>query len=105
MSRLTNTTQEIIEAVHDVVRKNELVLARVKSISLFGSFARGESNSDSDVDLLVEFTEPVGLFTLMGLKCALEDVLKRKVDIGTVNSLSPFIKDDVVKEAVRIYEG
>ena len=53
----------------------------VKSIILFGSRAAGTNRDDSDVDLIVEFSQPVTLLTLTGLQMQLEDALKLDVDI------------------------
>lgn len=54
----------------------------VKKISLFGSYADGTANESSDVDLLIEFNTPdISLFTLLGIKNAMEDELKTAVDI------------------------
>lgn len=74
----------------------------VKALFLFGSVARNEATSDSDVDFLVEFNRPVGLFTLLGLKSFLEEVLGCSVDIGTPDSLRPHLRDTVLKEAIRL---
>jgi predicted nucleotidyltransferase len=74
----------------------------VASISLFGSVARDEASSDSDVDLLVEFSKPVGLFQFIGLKQRLEELLGCKVDLGTNRSLKTRIKDHVLQEAIRV---
>jgi hypothetical protein len=53
----------------------------INRIILFGSHASGTNREDSDVDLLIEFTEPVTLFTLAKLQEALEDALQLDVDI------------------------
>ena len=53
----------------------------VKSIKLFGSYANGTNSSDSDVDLLVEFTEPITLITLCSMKYRIEDLLNTPVDL------------------------
>lgn len=73
----------------------------VKTLFLFGSVARGEATSESDVDLLVEFNRPVGLFTLLGLQSYLEELLGCSVDVGTPNSLRPHLRETVLKEAIR----
>lgn len=73
----------------------------VKALFLFGSVARGTADAESDVDLLVEFDQPVGLFTFLGLKHYLEDILACSVDLGTPNSLRPALKETVLKEAIR----
>jgi len=75
---------------------------QVKSLSLFGSMARNEARDDSDVDLLVEFTRPVGLFQFIGLQQRLEALLGGKVDLGTTRSLKPRIRDEVMQEAIRV---
>jgi uncharacterized protein len=73
----------------------------VKELFLFGSVARGEATKDSDVDFLVNFERPVGLFTLLGLKAFLEDLLDCGVDIGTPDSLRPHLRETVLKEVIR----
>ncbi|MBP0003111.1 MAG: nucleotidyltransferase family protein [Cyanobacteria bacterium SBC] len=73
----------------------------VKALFLFGSVARGEATSKSDVDVLVEFKHPVGLFTLLGLQAYLEDLLGCSVDVGTPSSLRPHLRETVLKEAIR----
>jgi len=74
----------------------------VKSLALFGSIARGEARPNSDIDLLVEFSRPVGLFQFIGLQQYLESLLGRSVDLGTTRSLKPFLKEDVLREAIRV---
>mgnify|MGYP000408302278 CR=1 FL=1 len=74
----------------------------VESLSLFGSFARGEDRPDSDVDLLVEFSRPPTLFVLARLRNALSDLLRRPVDLGTPASLRPFLRDEVLGECIRV---
>jgi predicted nucleotidyltransferase len=73
----------------------------VEALFLFGSVARDEATSESDVDFLVEFNRPVGLFTLLGLQAYLEELLGCPVDLGTPNSLRPHLRDAVLKEAIR----
>ena len=73
----------------------------VKALFLFGSVARGEATPQSDIDLLVEFEHPVGLFSLLKLQSYLEDLLGRPVDLGTPNSLRPHLRETVLQEAVR----
>jgi hypothetical protein len=75
----------------------------VKALFLFGSVARGEATPESDVDLLVEFDRPVGLFTLLRLQSYLEELLGCSVDLGTPNSLRPHLRETVLKEAIRAF--
>jgi predicted nucleotidyltransferase len=74
----------------------------VASLSLFGSVARDEAGPERDIDLLVEFSEPVGLFKFIELKNYLEALLDCQVDLGTPRSLKLNIKDKVLKEAIRV---
>jgi hypothetical protein len=74
----------------------------VKSLLLFGSVARNEATSTSDVDLLVEFSRPVGYFGLFALQDYLEKLLGCRVDLGTPESLKPYIKDRVMGELIRV---
>ncbi|AFZ50417.1 nucleotidyltransferase family protein [Dactylococcopsis salina] len=83
--------------------QNRLDEFAVKTLFLFGSVARGEATPESDVDFLVEFKRPVGLFTLLGLQRYLEDLLNCSVDVGTLKSLRPHLRETVLKEAVRVF--
>lgn len=74
----------------------------VTRLDLFGSVARDEAGQDSDVDLLVEFDRPIGLFRFLELQNHLEDLLHCGVDLGTPQSLKPRIRDRVLAEAVRV---
>ena len=75
----------------------------VKSISLFGSFARDEGTSDSDVDLLVEFepTARIGMFEFIRLRRELSQVLGCDVDLATTESLHKSLKTEILKGAIR----
>ena len=74
----------------------------VKSLALFGSVARDETADSSDVDLLVEFSRPVGLFGLFELQDHLEDLLGCAVDLGTPNSLKPRIRAKILAESIHV---
>ena len=73
----------------------------VRSVEIFGSVARGEATQDGDIDLLVEFSKPIGLFQFVRLKAALEEILERPVDLATPKSLNPQLRERILKEAVR----
>ena len=74
----------------------------IAALSVFGSVARDEAREDSDVDILVEFSRPVGLFQFIELQQTLEALLGSKVDLGTRRSLKPRIKEQVLQEAIRV---
>ena len=80
----------------------ELSALGVASLSVFGSVARGEAGPDSDVDFLVDFSRPTGLLGLTRLRLFLEQLLQRRVDLGTVDGLRPAIRQTALAEAVRV---
>jgi uncharacterized protein len=71
-----------------------------KSLSLFGSTARGEEQKSSDIDLLVEFEKGRSLIDLVRLERELEEELATRFDVVTPNSLHPRIRERVNKEKV-----
>lgn len=79
----------------------------IKSVSLFGSFLHGNTDPDSDVDLLFELdqTKPFGLFELIELQDRLSEKLGREVDLVEKDSLDKYIKNHVLAEAKLIYEN
>ena len=75
----------------------------VTNIRVFGSVARGEARSDSDIDLLVEQDwSRLSAWGGMELVVALEDLLGRKVDVATVEELKPRIRARVLREAIPL---
>ena len=70
-----------------------------RRVRVFGSYARGQQRPDSDIDLLVELEPGRDLFDLVELKQELEERLHRRVDVLTEQSLSPYIRDEVLREA------
>lgn len=81
--------------------ESDLRARRVEAVSLFGSFARDEARADSDVDLLVEFSAPVGLFEFVRLKRFLEGILGRTVDLATPGALRESMREEILREAIR----
>lgn len=75
---------------------------KVVKFFLFGSYARGEQTPESDIDLLVELQEPIGMFKLLDLEEDLEEIFDKKVDLGTPEGLKPYIKDSILKEAIAL---
>ena len=75
----------------------------VKRASIFGSFARGTAKARSDVDFLIEYKgKNKTLFDLVDLKSDLEDILDRKVDVITYNSIYWRIRDRILAEQIVI---
>ncbi len=74
----------------------------VKTIGVFGPVARDEQTGQSDIDLLVEFSKPVGFVTFMRLENFLSEQLGNKVDLVTSDSLKPVIRQDVLSEVIYV---
>ena len=94
--------QEVV--IHLLKQKNAELAKQfgVKSLLLFGSVARNEATTASDIDLLVEFNRPVGYFGLFALQDYLEELLGCRVDLGTPDSLKSHIRDRVLGEAIHV---
>lgn len=84
-----------------VQHREELRRSGVRSLAIFGSVARDQAGPESDVDILVEFDRPGGLFDFVNLKLQLEDWLGRRVDLVEPEGLRPEFRDDVRREAVH----
>jgi predicted nucleotidyltransferase len=74
----------------------------VKKIGLFGSYARDEANSDSDIDIAVEIESENSFRSFFNLLYFLEDGLKSKIDLGIEHSLKPIAKERVLKEIIYV---
>lgn len=79
----------------------ELSTLGVQSLDLFGSVARGESRAGSDVDLLVDFDRPVGLFHFFRVQHRLEEILGCRVDLVMRGAVKRQLRDRILAEAVR----
>jgi len=65
--------------------------------------ARNEATEASDIDLLVSFSRPVSLLQMVTLERELSEALGRKVDLLTETSLSPYLRDHILKERQLVY--
>ena len=74
----------------------------IKTLSLFGSVAREEATETSDVDILVTFSQPLGLFAFMELKDHLEELLDAHVDLVTEDALHPRLRSRILKESIHV---
>ena len=82
-------------------RQADLRRMGVASLAVFGSVARDEAGRNSDVDLLVEFARPVGMFRFLDVKAYLEAILGRPVDLTTRDALKRQFRDAILSEAVN----
>ena len=74
----------------------------VKSLSVFGSMARGDDHEGSDVDVLVTFEGKATFDNFMGLKLDLEDLFGSPVDLLTPKCLGPEMQAEIEKEAILV---
>ena len=95
------STQTMIELIRNYFKTQPVLKAW-----LFGSFARGDENYLSDVDLLVEYDKNarVSLLTHAGIICDLERILDRRVDLAKEGTLRPRIAESVNRDKKLIYE-
>jgi predicted nucleotidyltransferase len=75
---------------------------RTRELALFGSAARDELRSDSDIDILVDFDGPATVDGYFGLKDYLEEVLQRPVDLVTASGLKPRARLQVERDLIRV---
>jgi predicted nucleotidyltransferase len=93
-------TRLIREAREDITRiASEHGASKVR---VFGSAGRGEAGASSDLDLLVDMSEGRNLLDLIGLSNELEDALGIEVDVLTVKGLSPYLREQILAEAVAL---
>lgn len=94
-----------LEEVKKAINKHKMFLKerfKVKSISVFGSYLRGEQGETSDIDVLVEFGGAIDLFKFIELENFLSGALGGKVDLVMKDALKPRIKHRILEEALAI---
>jgi predicted nucleotidyltransferase len=93
------------DVIGSELRDKILQLARrhgARNLRVFGSVARGEARADSDVDLLVEWEPGRSLLDHAGLVADLEELLGRRVHIGTEKALHWYVRDKILSEAIPL---
>ena len=75
----------------------------IKRAAVFGSISRGDATENSDIDMLVELSEPLGLLKFAKLNYTLEDALQKKVDLIKSTAIKPAFKDNILRDAIYIY--
>ena len=75
---------------------------KINKIGVFGSYARGDTHSGSDVDVLVEFSEPISLIQLVSLENYLTGIVGVKVDVVPKEDIRKELKDTILREAVYV---
>jgi len=97
--------QEIKQKIKEAVEIDPL-RDSIQKVSIFGSYIHEDFKSDSDVDILIEFTPTasIGFFELIDIQNRLKGVAGKEIDLLTPQSLSKYFREEVIKEAETIYE-
>ncbi|KWT84951.1 nucleotidyltransferase family protein [Candidatus Magnetominusculus xianensis] len=95
------TKESVIQALR-AVTKESFVKYNAHIRGIFGSVARGDARENSDIDILVDFTENADLFDYVGLALFLEEKLDRRVDVVPSDTIKSEIRNAVIKEAIYI---
>jgi len=97
-----------LSSVHQTVQQQRQTILDIAAthgattVKIFGSAGRDEASPESDLDLLVEFETAYSLLHMIALKQDLEDLLGCPVDVVTEAALSPYIREQVLAEAIRL---
>ena len=73
-------------------------------VGIFGSMVRGEAKRKSDIDVIVRFSKRKSLLTVVRLERELSEALGRKVDLLTEAAISPYLREQILKEMQVVYE-
>lgn len=98
-----NSRVYTIEEIKSILKEHQEIFENnysVKNFLLFGSYAKNKQTSDSDIDLLVNFKQPVDFFEFIDLQDYIAGLFNKKIDLGTIGSLKEFVKDKILKEAI-----
>ena len=77
--------------------------AGARKAALFGSYARGEETSDSDIDILADFPLDTSLFKIGGVQYELQEVLGRKVDLVQYVAIKPMLLPYIMKDEILFF--
>jgi len=99
MSYSKSNYEELYKKVISILEKHG-----IKRILVFGSYARGEATSESDLDIIAEFPKGTSLLDHIRIENELSETLKIKIDLLSKNGISPYLIDNIMKEAIVILE-
>jgi len=88
---------EIYRKIHEFLKNQG-----ARKIAVFGSYVREEATPQSDIDIIVEFTERKSLLEIVGIEQELSEKLGIKVDLLTEKAISPYLIDRIKKEMVEV---
>ena len=97
------TLNEVLERLRG--QQDALRQRGVRHAAVFGSVARGEASTDSDVDVLVDLDpeRPIGLFEYARLKMDIGQLLEGRGDVVNRRTLKPLLRDSILREAVDVF--
>lgn len=96
----------VMFAMDELLKKNKQQIIKIatqhgaQSVRIFGSHARNQNHPESDLDLLVTLADGRTLLDLIAIKQDLEDILNCRVDVTTEDALSPYVRDQILNEAI-----
>ncbi len=76
----------------------------ISNLSVFGSYSRGDNKKNSDIDLLVTFSDRITLLDLIDIEMKLSKLLKKKVDLVTPGAVSELLRESIEKDLKVLYE-
>jgi len=94
-----------LDKIKQVLQQNKSVLKKqfkIKALGIFGSYVRGQHKKNSDVDILVEFSQTPGLFDYIKVENRLSDILKKPVDLVMKGALKPTIGKNIMREVIYV---
>jgi len=101
LSKKTKPNKEIEKIKSKIIKI--LMKNKVTKAGIFGSYSRGKQKKNSDVDIAVEINDKgMSLLGFIRLKLKLEDILGRKVDLVEYSVIKPLIKENILKEEIKI---
>ena len=92
----------MIHDIDEIKQKALPILIKygVKKAGLFGSYARGDMNNNSDIDILVEIDDDISLLDFVGIKLDIEESLGKKIDLIEYSAIKPIIKERILNEQI-----
>jgi len=88
------------DKVREICRRNDII-----QLCLFGSFAREEESEDRDIDLLVRFSKPKSLLSVVAIQRQLSETLGRPVDLVTEPAISPYLRERIMNDIRVVYNA
>jgi uncharacterized protein len=98
-------TAKKLSTIKKILRDHKTLLRdqyHICRIGIFGSYVRGDMHKKSDVDVLVEFSEPISLIRLVSLENYLTRIVGVRVDVVPKDDIRRELRDSILKEAVYV---